>query len=211
MKWNSLLKNVSSLHLQHRWSRYSYYCTEIQRPLIRHGVHGDQTWLPSLLLHWKLDSTGFQVSVFCKVVFRFLVSHLGLFALCPLFPYVCTFWPKDLSFPAALFGFISTIAGADWANNLADLRGSPFLTPLTELTFLWGILAWEGHKPCACRPLSMKSLQRAFAKPGCCPPSHPPVTFEYSIWTVWPQVKVKKNSKNYWTLACRLPFLRGKG
>ena len=104
---------------------------------------------------------------------RSLVSWsatLACFPFAPLFPSVCTFLSEDLSFLAASLGFISTIIGANLADNLANLcLGSFSLPPWAELTFLLGTLAaWVG-------------VQRAFADLGWLDAAASPVT--QAAWT----------------------------
>ena len=64
----------------------------------------------------------------------------------PLFPFICTFLSDALSFPAAFFGFASTLAGAGLADSLAERRLGSALAAPSALTFLLGIVAARGGR-----------------------------------------------------------------
>jgi len=92
------------------------------------------------------------------------VATSTCFPFAPLFFFVCTFLSEDSSFPAAFFGFVSTLTGACLIDNLPGLLlGSSSPAPNAELTFLWGTQAarWT------CTRSVERSLEAGLPGHGC--------------------------------------------
>ena len=136
MRWDSLLlRNVSRATKKVAFTKQ---LIKIFVWLVQGGKQGPPTglsvWAPSGLASFSSASSeaglcSSSVSPFSAG--KSLVSWLATSACFPsaaLFPLVCTFLSEDLSFPAAFFGFVSTLAGAGSADHLAG----PLLRPSAE-------------------------------------------------------------------------------
>lgn len=92
-----------------------------------------------------------------------LVSQLATSAVVPFFPLLFDL-SEDLSFPAAFFGFVSTFAGADLADNLADLLLGSFFGPLRLSGLVWGAVT-AGRERARCLQAVAKLKCPAAAAP----------------------------------------------
>ena len=128
-------------------------------------------------------STGKSSSVSC-------LGTLASFPFAPVFPFVCTFWSAEYPFLQPLWPHVHrTFSGTGLAHNLAHLLGSPFSTPLVELTLPLGIMmvvGWVRARWLLCT----NSLPKARR----CHSSWPLVLFDDTAWptsnTVFVMVQV---------------------
>lgn len=127
-----------------------------QRPLIK-------TWYMVLIRLGFFLSCGIRGRLSSFLASLFSVGRSSLVSACfpfaPLFPFICTFLSEDLSFPAAIFGFISTSTEAGLGDNLILLL-APLYCPLSRAIFLLGLtVAGQAWAMCSQPLVSQKPSQ----------------------------------------------------
>lgn len=89
---------------------------------------------------------------------------------------------EEFSFPAAFFGFVSTFAGADLADNLADLfLGAFFGARTAELTFVRGAVAARRERARCLRVGARAARLREAEVPGSCRTPRPKYFFKKKL------------------------------